>query len=440
VTTQNAAPDPVDRALHEARERYVNRRPRTRDQHERATRVLPGGNTRTVLYHGPFPLRVSHAWEAVVKDVDGHAYVDLLGEYSAGLYGHAHPEIVKAMTAAIEQGLSRSAHSEQEILLAEALCGRLPSLEQVRFTNSGTEANLMAVSAARVFTGRPRLLVFNGGYHGGLLTFRGGASRVNAPYDVVVTTYNDAEAACTLLRQHADSVAAVLVEPMLGASGCIPGDADFLQALRDTSRETGALLIFDEVMTSRTGAGGLQERLGVMPDLTTVGKYLGGGASFGAFGGRADVMSLFDPTRPDALPHAGTFNNNALSMAAGHAGLTRVYTPEVAEGHTARGDRLRHQLTRVIADAGATLQVTGIGSLMTLHPTRADIRRPEDLENVDARLRELLFLDLLEEGYYIAPRGYMALSLVLADEQLAGFVEVLSGVLAARQPIYSGRP
>ena len=440
TTPRNGASDPVDRALHEARERYASRRPRTRDQHERATRVLPGGNTRTVLYHGPFPLRVSHAWEAVVEDVDGHEYVDLLGEYSAGLYGHAHPEIVKAMTAAIEQGLSRSAHSEQEVLLAEALCGRLPSLEQLRFTNSGTEANLMAVSAARVFTGRPRLVVFSGGYHGGLLTFRGGGSPVNAPYDVVVAPYNDAETARALLRQHTESVAAVLVEPMLGASGCIPGDADFLQALRDTTRDTGALLIFDEVMTSRTGAGGLQERLGILPDLTTVGKYLGGGASFGAFGGRADVMSLFDPTRPDALPHAGTFNNNALSMGAGHAGLTRVYTPEAAEGHTARGDRLRDELTQTIADARAGLQVTGVGSLMALHPTRAEIRRPEDLDQVDARLRELLFLDLLEEGYYIAPRGYMALSLALTDEQLAGFVEALGGVLSARQPLYEGRP
>jgi glutamate-1-semialdehyde 2,1-aminomutase len=438
VTTHEGAAGAVDRALDEARERYVNRRPRTRDLHTRASRVLPGGNTRTVLYHGPFPLRVSQAWEAVVEDVDGHAYVDLLGEYSAGLYGHAHPEIAKAMTGAIEQGLSRSAHSEQEVLLAEALCGRLPSLEQVRFTNSGTEANLMAVSAARVFTGRPRLLVCSGGYHGGLLTFRGGASPVNAPYDVLVAPYNDAETACALLRRHADSVAAVLVEPMLGASGCIPGDAEFLQALRDTTRETGALLVFDEVMTSRTGAGGLQARLGIVPDLTTAGKYLGGGASFGAFGGRADVMSLFDPTRPDALPHAGTFNNNALSMAAGHAGLTRVYTPEVAERHTARGDRLRHDLTRAIADARASLQVTGIGSLMALHPTRAEIRRPEDLDNVDARLRELLFLDLLEQEYYIAPRGYLALSLVVTDEQLAGFVEALSRVLAARQQIYAG--
>jgi glutamate-1-semialdehyde 2,1-aminomutase len=138
------------------------------------------------------------------------------------------------------------------------------------------------------------------------------------------------------------------------------------------------------------------------------------------------------------LPHAGTFNNNALSMAAGHAGLTRVYTPEVAERHTARGDRLRHDLTRAIADARASLQVTGIGSLMALHPTRAEIRRPEDLDNVDARLRELLFLDLLEQGYYIAPRGYLALSLVVTDEQLAGFVEALSRVLAARQQIYAG--
>lgn len=399
--------------------------------HERAGRVLPGGNTRSVLYHEPFPLRVSRAWDALLEDVDGHQYVDLLGEYSAGLYGHSHAVLAEAMTAAVQQGLSRGAHIEQEVLLAEAVCARFPSVQRVRFTNSGTEANLMAVSAARVFTGRDRVLVFRGGYHGGLLTFTAGPSPVNAPYDVLVAPYNDVETACTLLHQNADTVACVLVEPMLGAAGCIPGHADFLQALRQVTRQTGALLVFDEVMTSRTGPGGLQQRVGVTPDLTTLGKYLGGGASFGAFGGSADVMALFDPTRGDPLPHAGTFNNNAISMAAGYAGLSRVYTPDVAERHTERGDRLRLELAQVISDAQAPLQVTGVGSLMAVHPTRAHIRRPEDVRDSDPRLRELLFLDLLQEGYYIAPRGYIALSLALDDEQLSGFVGAVGRVLTA---------
>jgi glutamate-1-semialdehyde 2,1-aminomutase len=435
--TAHGSADPVDSALSAARERYVRRRPRTRALHEQARAVLPGGNTRTVLYHGPFPLRVARAFDAVLEDVDDHRYVDLLGEFSAGLYGHSHPVILAAMTAALEGGLSPGMHTVHEIALAEAVCERFPSIERVRFTNSGTEANLMALSAARVFTGRGRVLVFNGGYHGGVLTFAGGGSPVNAPYDVVVAPYNDIAAARQLLREQQHDIGAVLVEPMLGANGCIPGDPDFLRALRDTTRETGALLIFDEVMTSRLGPGGLQQRLGIVPDLTTVGKYLGGGASFGAFGGRADVMALFDPGRPGALPHAGTFNNNVLSMAAGHAGLTQVFTPEVAERHTARGEALREQLTALFHRTRARLQVTGVGTLLTLHPVTGPIARPEDLAAADPRLKELLFLDLLEEGHYIAPRGYLALSLALTDDQLHGFVAAVERVLVTRAELFT---
>jgi len=429
--------DELDRAVDEARRRYAERRPETAALHERATRVMPGGNTRTVLYHRPFPLRVARAWDAVLEDVDGHRYVDLLGEYSAGLYGHSHPVVLEAMREAIAEGLSRGAHTEREVLLADAVCARWPSIERVRFTNSGTEANLMALSAARVFTGRDRVVVFRGGYHGGLLTFAHGASPVNAPYDVLVADFNDADAARDLLRAHADQVACVLVEPMLGSAGCLPADPGFLQALREITAGTGALLVFDEVMTSRIGAGGLQQHYGVRPDLTTLGKYVGGGSSFGAFGGRADVMSLFDPTRSDALPHAGTFNNNVISMAAGHAGLTRVYPPEVAEAHTRRGDELRHRLAEALD--GAPFCVTGLGSLMALHATSGPVRRLEDLHDADPRRLELLFLDLLERGVYLAPRGYLALSLAVTDSQLDGFVDAVADAVRGRSSLFAHR-
>jgi glutamate-1-semialdehyde 2,1-aminomutase len=438
-------PEPVTRAdsgavsaaVDEARARYAARRPGTSALHERAQAFLPGGNTRSVLYHRPFPLRIARAWEAVLEDVDGHEYVDLLGEYSAGLYGHSHPVVIKAMADALHEGISRGAHTRYEVDLAEVICARFASIERVRFTNSGTEANLMALSAARAFTGRDRVLVFRGGYHGGLLTFAAGPSPVNAPYDVLLAEYNDTAAARALLREHAATVACVLVEPMLGASGCLPGDPPFLAGLREATRQAGALLIFDEVMTSRTGAGGLQARLGIRPDLTTLGKYIGGGASFGAFGGRADVMGLFDPARPGALPHAGTFNNNVISMAAGHAGLTQVYTPETAQWHTARGDRLRGDLARAFRDAGAPFQVTGVGSLLAVHAATAPVRRLDDLDHSDPRLVELLFLDLLELGYYMAPRGYMALSLALTEAQLTGFVAAVGQILDARAALWA---
>jgi glutamate-1-semialdehyde 2,1-aminomutase len=185
-------------------------------------------------------------------------------------------------------------------------------------------------------------------------------------------------------------------------------------------------------MTSRTGAGGSQGRLGITPDLTTLGKYLGGGSSFGAFGGRHDVMDLFDPARPGALPHAGTFNNNVMSMAAGYAGLTQVYPPDVAERHTARGDQLRDELARELRAAGAPFCVTGVGSLLAIHATAGPVRNPRDLSGKDQTRQELLFLDLLELGYYIAPRGYLALSLALTEGQLAGFTAAVAEAARAR--------
>src|SRR6185437_3737961 len=348
----------IDDAVAQARDSYTAARPLTRELHERACAVLPGGNTRTVLYHRPFPLRIARAFDAIVEDVDGHQYVDLLGEYSAGLYGHSHPVVTKAMADAPAEGISRGAHTRYEIDLAEAICARYPSIERIRFTNSGTEGNLMAVTAARAFTGRERIVAFNGGYHGSLLTFKKGAAGVNAPYPTLIVEYNDTAAVRAIFAENASSIACVLVEPMQGSSGCIPGDPAFLAALREET----------------TKAGALQGRLGITPDLTTLGKYIGGGSSFGAFGGRADVMELFDPTRPGALPHAGTFNNNVLSMAAGHAGLTQVYTPEAAQQHTAKGDRLRETLNAIFEAAGAPFQATGVGTLLAIHPTASPIR------------------------------------------------------------------
>ena len=432
MTTISTQPDAASEAVVQARGRYAARRPRTAELHDRAKAYLPGGNTRSVLYHRPFPLRIARAWDANMADVDGNEYVDLLGEYSAGLYGHSNPVVIDAMISALREGVSRGAHTRYEVDLAEAICTRFASIERVRFTNSGTEANLMALSAARAFTGRDRVLVFRGGYHGGLLSYASGQSPVNAPYDVLLGEYNDAAGARALISEHGDALACVLVEPMLGSGGCLPGDREFLAVLRAATSEVGALLIFDEVMTSRNGSGGMQALLAITPDLTTLGKYIGGGASFGAFGGRSDVMAQFDPSLPDALPHAGTFNNNVASMAAGHAGLTKVYPADVAEGHTARGDELRRELCRVFQAARAPFQATGAGSLLAVHATAAPLRSPGDLKQSDPRLQELLFLDLLEAGYYIAPRGYMALSLALTEDQLAGFVAAVQEFLGAR--------
>jgi glutamate-1-semialdehyde 2,1-aminomutase len=299
-------------------------------------------------------------------------------------------------------------------------------MERVRFTNSGTEGNLMNVQAARAFTKRSKVLAFNGGYHGGVMYYRGGGSPINVPFETLLAEYNDLASVERLMASHGRDVACILAEPMFGSTGCIPAEKPFLEGLRRLATSHGALLIFDEVMTSRLHPGGLQAVHGVKPDLTTLGKYVGGGMSFGAFGGRADVMDLFDPARPDALPHAGTFNNNVLTMSAGYAGLTELLTPAAQLAMNARGDKLRNRLNEIARAAGARLQFTGFGSMMAPHFHLESVRNQADADKGDQSLKELLYFDLLDRGVYIARRGMIVTNLVhdeAAYEALTSAIE-----------------
>ena len=412
-------------ALADARDLYVHSNPGSQAAHHAAAAAMPGGNTRTVLFHSPFPLTMAGGAGCRLTDVDGHEYIDLLGEYTAGLYGHSNPVIRAAIDAALDRGWNLGAHGTDEARLAQLIVDRFPGIDLVRFTNSGTEANLLAIATAIAVTGRRKVMVFEGGYHGGILYFVGGSIPINAPHDFILARYNDAEAATALAHEHGKDLAAILVEPMQGSGGCIPADPTFLHALRDVAGETGALLIFDEVMTSRMSAGGEQARLGITPDLTTLGKYIGGGMSFGAFGGRRDLMERYDPRQPGALPHAGTFNNNVLTMAAGVAGLTRLFPPEAADALFARGEALRARLNAL----HPALQWTGLGSLMTAHFHRGPITRVGDTKEDSADLRELFHLELLARGFYLARRGMVALSLELGEPELDGFVAAVEEIL-----------
>ena len=414
----------LDTALASARQRYVDANPQSAEWGERAGAVLPGGNTRSVLHFDPFPFRVDSAAGRYLVDVDGHRYVDLLGNYTAGLLGHSPEPVRRAAHAAIDQGWSLGAVHPNEVRLAELVAERFASIEQVRFTNSGTEANLMALALATHHTGRAKVLVFDGGYHGGVITFAG-HREVNVPHDWIVSTYNDLVALDEVFAEHGSNMAAVLVEPLQGSAGCIPGDAGFLRDLRRRCDAFGAVLIFDEVMTSRLSPGGAQELLGIRPDLTTLGKYLAGGFTFGAFGGRRDLMAAFDATTGGRLGHAGTFNNNVVSMAAGVATLTEVLTPGVLATTNERGERLRAELNGLFARCGVPMCVTGSGSLMNIHGTAGPVRSVDDLRGSDDRWKELLFFAALDAGFYIARRGFIALSIEITDDDVDTFVALV---------------
>jgi glutamate-1-semialdehyde 2,1-aminomutase len=390
---------------------------------------MPGGNTRSVIHVPPFPLTIVRGEGARLTDADGHVYLDFLGEYTAGLYGHSHPVILEAIREALDEGMTFGAPNRHEAVLAEAICARFPSVELVRFCNSGTEANLLALSLARATSGKPAVMVFEGGYHGSVFLFASGAgSPINAPFPFVVGRYNDGDAAARLIAEHAHELAAVIVEPLQGTGGVISGEPAFLHALRDATAAHDVLLVFDEVMTSRLSTGGMQLILGITPDLTTFGKYLGGGMAFGAFGGRADLMSRFDPSRRDALRHAGTFNNAVLTMAAGAAGLTRVYTAAEVERLNWLGDRLRDRLNAFAARRDFSFVATGYGSMVGLHFTRGPVRRVADVPAA-SELRALLHLHLLERGYSYARRGFVALCLPLEEADVDGFAAAVEEFL-----------
>ncbi len=384
-------------------------------------------------------MRAARGEGAYLHDVDGHRYLNLLGEYTAGVFGHSHPAIRRAIDTALDVGLNLGAHNLAEFKLAGLVAKRFEAVEQVRFTNSGTEANLMAISTARHLTGRDKVMVFYGGYHGGLLYFGGGGIPINAPFPYVLGHFNDIERTRALIRENANELACITVEPMLGSSGCIPGDPDFLVMLREEATASGSILIFDEVMTSRFGRGGAHGEYGITPDMIALGKWIGGGMSFGAFGGREELMKIYDPTAPNAMPHAGTFNNNVLSMHAGIAAMTEAFTPDIAERLHETGNAFRNRINSIFETHNVALHASGVGSLMNLHGVTGPLHTIDDIADSDDRAKELLFLDLLERGFYVARRGFIALSSVLTDAELDEFIAALDDVVALRKPLLTQR-
>jgi glutamate-1-semialdehyde 2,1-aminomutase len=425
-------------------ERYLARTPQSAARNAEAGRWLPGGDTRSTAWFPPYPPFVAEGKGCSFTDVDGNRYVELLNNYTSLVHGHAHPAVVDAAQRQLARGASFAAPHDSTITLARMLCDRVDSVERVRFTNSGTEAVMMAVRVARAFTGRPLLAKAEGGYHG---TWDDVQLSVAPPVDragepehplavpespglspgaessTVVIPYNDLDAARTILEPLGESLAAVIIEPVQGAGGMVPAEQDYLHGLRELTRELGALLVVDEVITFRLAAGGAQALYGITPDLTTFGKIIGGGLPVGAFGGAADVMATFDPSRPGGIPHYGTFNGNPATMVGGIATL-ELLTPSEYERLNALGDRLREGVNSLCRELGLAVQATGLGSLVNVHLVDGPIRCHRDVTRTDREAAALLHLAFLNEGLFAARRGLMSISTpmdeVLVDEVLSG--------------------
>jgi glutamate-1-semialdehyde 2,1-aminomutase len=423
------------RAIEVARARYVAANPRSMAADQDAERYLPGGNTRTVLHFDPFPLTMADGEGAELVDLDGHRYVDFVGEYSAGLFGHSDDTITSTVNRALAHGFAMGAPTVHERKLAELLCSRFPALDQVRFCNSGTEANIWAMTTARMLTGRTRFMAFEGAYHGGVIKFPHGPCALNLPFDFVLADFNDTEGAEAVIRENADGLAAVIVEPILGAGGNIPGDRRFLEMLRRVTREVGALLILDEVKTARIGPGGCHGMLGIKPDLVTLGKFIGGGHPIGAFGGSAGVMQHYNPKLPDRWNHAGTFNNDVFSMSAGCAAMGKIYTPQRAQEFFDWSEAFRLSLNELFAARDVPMHANGMGSIIAIHFSRMPTRRTADISAGCRAMRPLLHMEMLLEGVLICSRGDMFLSLPMTEDQLSRARDALERFIERHKPL-----
>ena len=433
---------------------YQAKTPRSRALFEEAQRVLPGGNTRTTIFIDPYPFYAVRGDGPRIWDADGHERIDFNGNYTSLILGHAPAAVVAAVQEVAARGLSFPAPSEHELRLAEALTRRVPSCEQVRFTNSGTEATMLAIRGARAHTGRPKIAKFEGSYHGThdwvqvsiTPPVEGAGSRKRPKAvaagagvpdavlkQVVVLPWNEPEAALKLIDKHAAQLACVICEPVQGAAGVIPPAEGVLQALREVTARHGIVLIFDEVITFRLGPGGAQALMGVTPDMTTFGKIIGGGLPVGAFGGRTDIMAVFDPRggKP-RVAQGGTFNANPLTMVAGLATL-KALTAEVYVELDRLGEALREKARRLFRARKVKAQVTGVGSLFCLHWTPKRVVDFRSSRPLDAEQPLRTYLGLLNEGVLLSQRGMGAVSTAMRDGEIDRFVDALGKVLDAEE-------
>ncbi|TLX74598.1 aspartate aminotransferase family protein [Labilibacter sediminis] len=358
------------------------------DIYKRACRIIPGGVSRNTLYRKPYPYYISHASGCYTTDVDGIERIDFANNMAALIHGHAHPKIVEGVIKQVRKGTAYTMATEEEVFFAQSLCNRAPGFEKIRFVNSGTEAVMAMIKASRAFTGRSLIAKSEGAYHGtydyaevsqfanptnwGDINHPNSVPLANGTpqgvlSDVIVFPYNDIERTIAILNKRAGEIACVLIDPVPHRVGLMPGNSDFIEAVYNWTRKNGALLAFDEVVTFRVNYGGAQQNYTVKPDLTALGKIIGGGFPVGAFTGRSDIMKVLDPGESKLLfPHSGTFSANPVTMTAGRIAM-ELFDEEAVQRLNILTQKALYQITEAIKIADVPVSITGAGSMFRIH-------------------------------------------------------------------------
>jgi len=432
--------------------RFEERTQGSRESDNRAKQVLPGGDTRSSTYFAPYPAYMERGSGCRVYDFDENEYLDFLNNYTSLIHGHTHQPTIEAIEEQIRRGTVLGSVSNITVQLAELLCQRVPSLELIRFCNSGTEATMLAIRAARAFTGRDKIIKMDGGYHGSHDTVQvniqpditsddgpqprlaGRGVPASVLDETIVVPFNDVEAIEDALKAQGDTIAAIILEPVIGSGGGVEPLPGYLQGIRQLADDYGTLLIFDEVLTFRLGYGGLQGHYDVRPDLTAIGKIIGGGLPVGAFGGRRDIMAAFNPLDPKTLVHSGTFNGNNITMAAGLATMRAFGDTEVARiNHL--GDRLINGLSQALSANGIQAHASGPGSVVRIQWQAEKVRTGREAaqaKNAVKLLPKLIHLELMNRGIFLASRCQFAVSTPMTeieiDQAILAFGEALTVV------------
>lgn len=438
----------LDDVLTEVKARYRERTKLSKEHFNEAGRFLPSGVTRSVNYYPPYPITATKGKGSLLYDLDNNVYLNFLNNYGSMIHGQSHPAINEQVNSVLNTGSAFGALTSKQTKLAQMICERVPSIEKIRFCNSGTEANMFAIRAARAYTGRNGIIKMEGGYHGlydsveystkpetsvkeskthepvpNTMGISGNVSK-----DTYIASFNCAKDVERILENNANEIAAIIVEPVMGTAGTILPIKGYLEKLRQLATDYNVILIFDEVLTLRLDRGGAQELYGVKPDLTTVGKIIGGGFPVGAIGGCNEVMSQFNLDNKNKISHSGTFTGNNVTMAAGITTM-EMFNESAIEQLEQLGNRLELGMKKAIDTFNIPATPTRAGSMLTLHFTNKDPIDYQATMNDYKDLATLTHMELMNNGIFTAPRGAWYLSTVMTEQDIDETIEVFTNVM-----------